>query len=156
MAITSNSDSDSSPSSSEHDSEDDTIHVAKPAIIPKPGRPNGKPKAKSEIGHGHTPHRPDKTPDLPPYRPSKSHLGHVFSPQQRFSEYEDKKNSPDVSPRSQSSLGVYNAGVRPRASVSASALSPTAAAKRASILAASNSNLGLSELLFYFLFFFIF
>ena len=133
MAVTSNSDSDESTSSSENDSEDDTIQVGKHSIYARQ-----RAKAKSEIGH-HAP-APSKPPDLPPYRAPKSHIGHAPSPQQRLSGHELKNNNvPDVAPVV-SSQSVP--GVRPRASVSASALSPTAAAKRASILVAANSKLG--------------
>jgi serine/arginine repetitive matrix protein 2 len=133
MAVTSNSDSDESTSSSENDSEDDTIQLGKHSIYARQ-----RAKAKSEIGH-HPP-SPSKPPDLPPYRAPKSHIGHVLSPQQRLSGHELKNiNVPDVPPFVSSQLVP---GVRPRASVSASALSPTAAAKRASILVASNSKLG--------------
>lgn len=43
-------------------------------------------------------------------------------------------------PRSQSSLGFSAGASRPRATVSTSAISPSAAAKRASIIAAANSS----------------
>jgi len=133
MAVTSTSDSDESTSSSENDSEDDTIQVGKPSIYAKQ-----RAKAKSEIGH-HA-HSPSKPPDLPPYRAPRSHIGHSPSPQQRLSGHELKNNNvPDVLPVV-SSQSVP--AVRPRASVSTSALTPTAAAKRASILVASNSKLG--------------
>jgi len=130
IAVTSNSDSDDETSSSENDSEDDTIQNS---IYSKP-----KSKAKSEIGHA----RPAS--NFPPYRAPKSHLGHSPSPQQHLTPHQLKNKVPDLP---STSLGVHTAGVRPRASVSASALSPTPAAKRASVLVASDSKQGLSAFL---------
>lgn len=154
MAINTTSDSDSAASSSEEDSEDDETRPGRrgPLSFNKPGNA-GKTKAKSEIGHGHAGKIASKSSDFPlPARGPNSHVGHSFSPapsssQQSVNRVDENTEAVGLPPRSQSSLGVYP--TRQRASVSTSALSPSMAAKRASILAASNAKIGNGE--FYFL-----
>ncbi|PPR02710.1 hypothetical protein CVT26_009813 [Gymnopilus dilepis] len=130
------SDSEASQSESE-DSEDETVQPARPSAFSRPGRTD-KARAKSELGHGDDLTRPS--------RATKSHVGHSFSPSPssrntRPPPPDEPKKVPEMPPRSQSSLSQYTIGTRQRASASTSAITPSAAAKRASILANSNSNL---------------
>ncbi|KAF9486438.1 hypothetical protein BDN70DRAFT_869980 [Pholiota conissans] len=144
MAINTTSDSDSAASSSEEDSEDDDARPGRRVALSfnRVGKA-GKTKAKSEIGHGFATKTTSRTSDFPlSTRVPNSHVGHSFSPapsssQQSVNRVDEHNKSGDVPPRSQSGLGV----TRQRASVSASAISPSMAAKRASIVAASNVRL---------------
>lgn len=151
MAIQSTSDSDPSASSSEEDSEDETAQPGNRThrALNTPGVP-GRTKAKSEVGHGrHAPVLSSKSSDfpLPPRGPS-SHVGHSYSPAPDASRVDENRKVPQSPSRPQSTLSVYSTNLRPRASVSTSAITPSSAAKRASILAATNSRLGSSELHF--------
>ncbi|RDB19309.1 hypothetical protein Hypma_013440 [Hypsizygus marmoreus] len=99
---------------------------------------------KSEIGHGSSSYSsPAARRDFKPGPRSQS--SHILK-----SQFPGRQNSQNVngdgapaaeSSRSHSSIGFNASDTRPRASVSASALSPSAAAKRASIIAAANANL---------------
>ena len=143
MAIASTTESDDD-SSEEADSEDDRYPGNTHSPLDNRKRP-GKPRAKSEAGHGDTSSK--RTAPPLPTRAPRSHSGHTFAPAPRpVTQYnlQDEEKKAEVPPRSQSSLGLYG-GVRQRASVSTSALSPSAAAKRASVLAASNADLGICE-----------
>lgn len=145
MALQMTSDSEASASSSEVESEGETAQPGNRTnkALNTPGRT----KAKSEIGHGRrAPMASSKSSDFPlhPRVPS-SHVGHSSSaapvPQRRPDE---NKKSLDA-PRPQSTLSVYNSNLRPRASVSTSAITPSSAAKRASIVVAINNRMGNSE-----------
>lgn len=85
---------------------------------------------KSEAGHGSSPSNGHPSRSAPSFAPMpRSSMLHNHS----------RDTSPLALPRAESSLGMQT-GTRQRASVSTSAISPTAAAKRASIIAAANGN----------------
>ncbi|KAF8913153.1 hypothetical protein CPB84DRAFT_1841556 [Gymnopilus junonius] len=146
LAYTSNSDSSQSESG---ESEDEFVQPksgTRQSAFDRPGRVD-KGRAKSELGHGLNAEAYNRMNDRTrPSHATKSHVGHSFSPSPSSRDVptprsdEDKK-LPEMPPRSQSSLSHYAVGVRQRSSVSTSALTPSAAAKRASILASSNTNL---------------
>ncbi|KAF9469533.1 hypothetical protein BDZ94DRAFT_1242627 [Collybia nuda] len=143
--------SDSGESSSEDEDSDEpdrsgltrrkhTITKRNNGNTPTVNEPIKMRTSRSEAGHGsasyHTP--PTRREIVPAPR---SHSSHIL-----MSQFPGPSKGGDTSgeaiPRSQSSLG-FNTGVaRPRATVSASAISPSAAAKRASIIAAANAGLG--------------
>ncbi|PPQ99569.1 hypothetical protein CVT24_005357 [Panaeolus cyanescens] len=144
-ASTSESDDDS-PDSSDPDSEDD--ETMRPRISTNHTRfpqYSGKTKAKSEMGHGSKLDTQNTRNDYPvPSRPPRSHTGHSItassSVQPRPTPITDASSSnQQVQPRSQSSLSNYASSSRQRASASTSALTPSAAAKRASVLATANA-----------------
>ena len=133
------SESDESPSSDEEDeSENDTLGKQRTVTT----RTNktvvrdrmGKEKAKSDMGHGTTYSSPLRQDERSPDRQAspRSHL--AWTPQPVGTRNEGQ----NPLPRPQSSLSVYGGGSRPRASVSTSALAPSAAAKRASVIASDN------------------
>jgi len=140
------SESDESPSSDEEDeSENDTLGRQRTVTT----RTNntvvrdqmGKKKAKSDMGHGTTYPSPLRQDERSPncQASPRLHLSHGWTPQPGGT-CNDGENP---LPRSQSSLGVFGEGSRPRASVSTSALAPSAAAKRASIIASDNASTGI-------------
>ncbi|KAF9011211.1 hypothetical protein BDQ17DRAFT_1420623 [Cyathus striatus] len=150
MLYTSSTDEEEDEEEEEDDSddEDDTMRPqrkrtitdrsqSRPRALSRPGK--SKARAQSELGHGSAT-RYTASP--------KSHLGHgaiVYTQPLRGGddEAEDRANARGkwALPRSQSSLGTY-ASARQRASASTSAVSPSAAAKRASVIAQANSYLG--------------
>lgn len=143
------SESDESLSSDEEDeSENDTLGRQRTVTT----RTNktvvrdrmGKEKAKSEMGHGTTYYSPLRQDERSPNRQTspRSHLGHGWTPQSMGTRNDEQ----NPLPRSQSSLSVYGEGSRPRASASTSALSPSAAAKRASVIASGNASTGIDVL----------
>jgi serine/arginine repetitive matrix protein 2 len=98
---------------------------------------------KSEVGHGSSSyHSPSSTRRdfVPAPRSQSSHI--LMSQFSGSGGQNGSVPSDDPAPRSQSSLGFNANGSRTRASVSTSALSPSAAAKRASIVVAANSGPG--------------
>ncbi|TFK24258.1 hypothetical protein FA15DRAFT_669698 [Coprinopsis marcescibilis] len=136
------SDTDESDSSMEAETDDEgTFTPAKRGrqAAARPGLKSSR--AKSEMGHGSPLDRRGPTPRFN----AKSHHGHDNpSPQPRphsealLSNFTAEEGHP---PRSQSTLGVYGANLRPRASASTSALTPSAAAKRASIVVKANAGM---------------
>lgn len=145
MALAYTSDSDSPESSSDEESGDETVQQrngTRPSFD-RPGRVD-KARAKSELGHGHMPHATSRSPEFPvTHRPApRSHVGHSYTPSsQNKSAAQTERKSSEIPPRSQSSLGHHTGAVRPRASVSTSALTPSSAARRASLLAEANANM---------------
>lgn len=145
IAVGYTSESDESTTSSDEDSDDEVDHgrgVHRDGTITPRTRPLiGKRQAKSEIGHGSS--YESSTKRQPPgFLTTRSQNGHGQPDHDvRQSSYVgNTQNSPvEPPPRSQSSLGIY--GSRQRASNSTSALSPSGAAKRASILANANASL---------------
>ncbi|KAJ3498650.1 hypothetical protein NLJ89_g10193 [Agrocybe chaxingu] len=128
-------------SSGEEDSDDETMRSGNRASqLDRFSRP-GKARAKSEAGHGggasSSTFRRNDAPA--PQRAPQSHLGHSIAPSR--SEVPQSAKQAEIPPRSQSSLS-HNGGLRNRASVSTSALTPSAAAQRANALVASNANAG--------------
>lgn len=143
MALGYTSESDSSSQSSSEDDDDGTLqNLGKLSTNDRPGR-LANVRAKSEIGHGQS-HDTSIARDFPPpHRTPQSHVGHsplITTATQQSGNAARQNVIPDVPPRSLSSLDHYSSGVRQRASVSTSAISPSAAAKRASVLSASNSS----------------
>ncbi|EAU92436.2 hypothetical protein CC1G_00655 [Coprinopsis cinerea okayama7 len=139
------SDTDDSDSSSEHEESDDdgTYTQAQRGRQPTSRLPlTHKGRAKSDMGHGAILDRRTPTRSAP-----KSHVGHDWSSRQESPSH-SRPNSQallsnyaaqEAMPTSESGLGHYAGGQRPRASASTSALTPSAAAKRASVLAAANA-----------------
>ncbi|KAF9566993.1 hypothetical protein CPC08DRAFT_703587 [Agrocybe pediades] len=129
VALAYTSESESSSESSSEDEDDAAIHDPRKSLsYDRPGR-TANARAKSEIGHGQL-RDVSRVNDLPP-----QNFGHSSSP---VTTPGVAPKMPDLPPRSQSSLGHYSGGVRQRASVSTSAALPSAAAKRASVLIASD------------------
>ncbi|TFK42083.1 hypothetical protein BDQ12DRAFT_703504 [Crucibulum laeve] len=129
--------SEESPSSGEEDSEGEERGLNRRGTVRK-----GKGKAQSELGHGssYTYESPNSTGRYG--AGTRSHLGHGTDSNSHSVYGSNFTANPNPnSGRSQSSLGHY--GSRPRASASTSALSPSAAAKRASVLA--NANVGIEH-----------
>ncbi|CAA7265882.1 unnamed protein product [Cyclocybe aegerita] len=125
--------------SGEEDSDDETMRSGNRASqLDRFSRP-GKARAKSEAGHGGGASSSTfRRNDVPvPQRAPQSHLGHSMAPSR--SEVPQSAKQEEIPPRSQSSLSHYGV-LRNRASVSTSALTPSAAAQRASALVASNAN----------------
>ncbi|KAG6906381.1 hypothetical protein DXG01_014196 [Tephrocybe rancida] len=120
------SDSDESDYSQEEEDQDATVRAR--GQIQK--RPVGR-ATKSEVGHGHG--RAQSGNALMSQYP-----GHSKGEQEREKEKERERENG----RAHSSLGFNVGPVRPRASASASAITPSGAAKRASVLAAANANTG--------------
>jgi hypothetical protein len=131
------SDSDESTSSDEEDS-DDGLHRRSGTSRNRGKSPQvGKRQAKSEIGHGGSGHSAKRQSG---FTATQSHNGHGDPDQNVRQGYVGKNTSnypTEQASRSRSDLGAN--GTRPRASNSTSALSPSAAAKRASVLANANA-----------------
>lgn len=107
----------------------------------------GKRQAKSEAGHGSSYESSTTRHQTPSFLTTRSQNGHgqTDSDARQSSYVGNALNSRvEPPPRSQSSMETY--GTRQRASASTSAISPSAAAKRASILA--NANAGLNQGIF--------
>lgn len=141
MAFGYTSESDEETTSSEEESDDDaqgSRDIHRDETITRKTRPLiGKRQAKSEVGHG----RGGSSAIQPPtFLTTRSHHGHgqADSSTRQSSYVMDTQTSPvEVPLRSQSSMER----ARPRASASTSALAPSAAAKRASVLASANAAL---------------
>ncbi|KAF8167594.1 hypothetical protein B0H34DRAFT_803773 [Crassisporium funariophilum] len=151
IAMSYTSDSEDSTIDHDDDLEDRTVRqrpTTQNSRIDEFQRPT-KGRAKSEIGHGQISSSFRKV-DVPmPHRVPKSDIGHSLSPNVPHKSYqspvraqeETNGKSLDLGSRSQPTSSQSGAGLRQRASASTSALTPSAAAKRASVLASANSNI---------------
>jgi serine/arginine repetitive matrix protein 2 len=135
LAVGYTSDSDESTSSEEEDSDDGlnrrngtTQNRGKPPLV-------GKRQAKSEIGHGSPGYSVKRQSGL---TTTQSHHGHG-DPDQNARQSYVGRNTPNYPTQQASRSPSDLAGPRRRASNSTSALSPSAAAKRASVLADANA-----------------
>ncbi|KAF5346167.1 hypothetical protein D9758_009927 [Tetrapyrgos nigripes] len=77
-------------------------------------------------------------------RATQSELGHGTSLTPSSAQHSTRGDgAPRQTPSPQSNSNIYSGGLRPRASLSTSALTPTATAQRASVLVAANSEMNL-------------
>lgn len=114
------------------------------------GRRNShnRPKAKSDLGHGSKTLRSQLTRnEIPPVpRVPQTHLGHSpLGPSSRPATYfdtRDNMNRPEVLPRSQSSLGVYNDSAKKGAIASATSYSSAIVHKPSASTASSSTTTG--------------
>ncbi|KAF7783967.1 hypothetical protein Agabi119p4_132 [Agaricus bisporus var. burnettii] len=136
LAVGYTSDSDDSTSSEEEDS-DDGLNRRNDATRTPGKRPRaGKRQAKSEIGHGSSGHSPKWQSG---FSATRSHTGHGDPDQNVKQTYVGIPPIPPTGQGSRPQLALGVNGTRRRASNSTSALSPSAAAKRASVLATANA-----------------
>ncbi|KAF9446277.1 hypothetical protein P691DRAFT_804414 [Macrolepiota fuliginosa MF-IS2] len=154
IAVGYSSDSDEPTTSEEEedsDDDDDGRHTDRDGTVTQRSttRPViGKRQAKSEHGHASSSYESSgirHQHQAPSFLTTQSQNGHGQQDAKniRQSSYVGNTLSSPIDPlppRSQSSLGAYD-GNRQRASASTSALSPSAAAKRASVIASANANL---------------
>ena len=151
LAVGYTSESEESTTASEEDSDDGTdgygnvrIHRNR-TITARKGPLVGR-QAKSDIGHGSASYGPATPSSHPPpgSLATRSQSGHEqVGENVRQISFAANFRHETQSPRSNSSLDVYGDAVRPGAGASTSALSPSAATKRTSILV--NANVGLNQ-----------
>lgn len=151
LAVGYTSESEESTTASEEDSDDGTdgygnVHIHRNRTITARKGPLVGRQAKSDIGHGSASYVPATLSSHPSPGPlaTRSQSGHEQAGENvRQISFAANLRHETQSPRSNSGLDVYGGALRPRASASTSALSPSAATKRTSILV--NANAGLNQ-----------